>query len=699
KDGGAKFTAISGSHSDCHDLWVDPSDNKRMIESNDGGASVKVDGKSWTAQDFPTGQFYHVSTDDSRPYRILGAQQDNSTVRILSRGGSRGIGPTDWEGTAGGESGYVVAKPGQPNIVFGGSYGGDLTMLDHSSNVARSVDPWPDNPMGHGAIDLKHRFQWTFPIVFSPHDPGVLYTCSQVVHKSTNGGESWQVISPDLTRNDPRTLQSSGGPITQDNTSVEYYGTVFTLSESPIAKGTLWAGSDDGLVHLTRDGGKAWINVTPRGAPERGLCSMIDASPHKPGRAFLALDNHENDDYAPYVYRTDDYGKSWVKVTSGLTSFVRVVREDPVRENMLYCGTEAGVSVSFDGGQNWQPLQFNLPVTPIHDLTVKDDDLILATHGRGFWVYDNLESLRQLKQGLSPKSAFLFKPKTLLRGGGGGGGRGRGTPPPAGTQFGENPPMGLVVDLYLPNKVDKVEGSVKDGKGFQVASFSFSSPRAGFNRASASGFRYPGIRSFPGMITWATRSGSLPAPPGDYFVEIQVGTEKLTQRFHYGRNPQTNSSEDDLKEQFALASKIVARTNEANDAVVIIRDIRKKAKDAAAAKPELKDAVDQLDQKLTPIEETIYQTKSKAGQDPLNYPIRLNDKLGGVLGVVLSGDWRPTKQSYEVFNLLSRELELPLTKLAACIKDDLAALNAKLEALGLKAIVPVQPNGEGGQGR
>ncbi|MFC1500660.1 WD40/YVTN/BNR-like repeat-containing protein, partial [Candidatus Zixiibacteriota bacterium] len=392
-DGGERYTTIGVPHGDNHDLWINPDDPQMMINSNDGSANVTFDGgRTWSEQDIPTAQFYHVITDNHFPYRIYGAQQDNSTVRIASRTSGSGIGESDWESTAGGESGYIAIDPENPDIVYGGSYGGLLTRVDHRTGMSRNINAWPDNPMGHGAIDAALRFQWTFPIVFSPHDSDVLYTCSQFLLKSTNEGETWKKISPDLTRNDPTTLGPSGGDITHDNTAVEYYATIFTISESPIIPGLIWAGSDDGLVHVTRDGGASWKQITPAGMPEWGLCSMIEASPHDPATAWLAVDNHENDDYTPWAFVTHDYGKSWTKIVDGIpnTTFFRVIREDPVKKGLLYGGTETGVYVSFNGGHAWQPLQLNLPITPIHDLVVKEDDLIAATHGRSFWVLDDI---------------------------------------------------------------------------------------------------------------------------------------------------------------------------------------------------------------------------------------------------------------------------------------------------------------------
>ncbi|HEY4563714.1 MAG TPA: glycosyl hydrolase, partial [Thermoanaerobaculia bacterium] len=449
KDGGKSFTRIRTPHGDNHDLWIDPDDPLRMIESNDGGATVSTDGgKTWTPlENQPTAQFYRVSTDNHVPYRILGPQQDNSAVRILSRGRGAGIGPKDWEPTAGGESGYIVADPRDPEVVYGGSYGGLLIRLNHATGDIRDVNPWPDNPMGSGAADIKQRFQWNFPIAFSPNDPSTLYAASQVLFKSTDGGQSWTAISPDLTRNDKSKQGSSGGPITQDNTSVEYYDTIFYVAESPVEPGVIWAGSDDGLVHVTRDGGKTWKDVTPKGIPDWIMINEIDASPLDKGTAYVAATMYKSDDNRPYLYKTNDYGATWTRIDNGIdpAHFTRVVRADPARRGLLYAGTERGMYVSFDDGAHWQPLQLNLPIVPIHDLTIKDGSLIAATHGRSFWALDDLTPLREVaaNRDLANARAHLFPPAPAYRYAD----AGNGFFQPPGS--GQNPPAGVVIDYYL----------------------------------------------------------------------------------------------------------------------------------------------------------------------------------------------------------------------------------------------------------
>ena len=690
-DGGKTFRGMRVSHSDNHDLWIAPDDPKRMIESNDGGAVITLDGgQNWSSEEVPTGEFYHVTADNDFPYHLLGAQQDSSSVRIASRTEHGGISRTDWSGTAGGESGYVTAKPDDPNVVFGGNYNGEIGMMNHATGQYRDVNPWPDNPMGWAAKDLKERFQWTFPIVFSPNNPNLLYVSSQYLYRTNNGGDSWVRISPDLTRNDPSTLGSSGGPITKDNTSVEYYGTIFTVAESPGHPGVIWTGSDDGLVSVTHDGGDHWQNVTPSDAPKWSKISMVEASPHSVDTAYLAVDNHTNDDLAPYAYRTHDGGKTWTKIVDGVPNgaFVRSVREDPKRPGLLYMATETGVYVSFSDGDHWQPLRLNLPECPVHDLMVKDNDLLAATHGRAFWILDNIEPLREA--GSLPAKPYLFQPSDAYRVSWGGFRFGFGRQ--AGPE-GQNPPSGVVIDYYLPQEAKSAKLEFLDDKGQVLMAVNTLDKDKGAHRG-AYRLTVPGYRTFEGMEFWNGGASPIPLPPGTYEALLTVDGQSQSKKFRLLRDPRNPSTDRDLQEQYNLSIRIRDRETQANNAVIVTRDLMKKIGEAETASkqdPAVVSAGDALKAKLQAVESAINQDQIKAGEDPLNYPIMLNDKLSGLLGNVQSGSFRPTKQAYEVFDELSKQLQPYLDALGKTTSDDLPKFNDLLKSKGVAPISPIDP--------
>ncbi len=697
-DGGRTYTTIRVPHGDNHDLWIDPKNPDRMINANDGGTNVTYNGGiSWTNQDNqPTAQFYHVITDNYFPYRVYGAQQDNSTVRIASRTTGAGIDKPDWHDVGGGESGHIAPRHDNPDIVYAGSYGGLITRWDYETRQTRIITAWPENPMGWGAAELKYRYQWTAPIIVSRFDSNVLYHAAQVLFKTTNEGQSWKIISPDLTTNDKEKQKSSGGPITKDNTSVEYYCTIFALAESFHDPDILWVGTDDGLVHITRDGGENWENITPKEMSKWALISMIEPSTFDPGTAYLAVDCHELDDFKPYIYKTGNFGKSWKKITNGLpdNTFVRVVREDPKRKGLLYAGTETGVFISFDDGGNWQTLQLNLPVVPIHDMVVKENDLVVATHGRSFWILDDLTQLHQITEKVANSDVFLFKPRDAYRMGG------WGWPRP---HVGQNPPGGSVIYYYLKKKPkDLVTLEFMDAEGNIIKKFT-SRRREGtetsaipsrFQRGQSQrvpaaegmnrfiwNMRYPDAERVPGAVLWGGMLNGPAAVPGIYRVRLKVGEKTMTQSWGWKKDPRISTTQEDFQEQFGFLIKIRDKITEVNRAINQLRDVKKQIDDLATkirSHKKGKEIIEvgmRLKKKLISVEDVLIQSKSKSGQDPLNYPILLDNKIAALASVVSRTDSRPTDGSYEVFNELAAEADVQLRKLKEILKTDLMAFN------------------------
>ncbi len=708
-DGGRTFSSIRVPHGDNHDLWIDPNNPNRMINSNDGGANVSYNGGiSWTPQDNqPTAQFYHVTTDDQFPYWVYGAQQDNSTVRIASRTTDSGIGREYWHSVGGGESGHIAPKHDNPDIVYAGSYGGLITRWDYETRETRAINPWPENPMGWGAKDLKYRFQWTAPILVSRFDSNVLYHAAQVLFKSTDEGHSWEVISPDLTRNDKSKQKQSGGPITKDDTSVEYYCTIFAVAESVYDPNILWVGSDDGLVHITRNGGKTWTDITPKNMPEWSMISMIETSTFKAGRAFLAVDRHKLDDFSPYIYMTKDFGKTWEKITNGLpkNTFVRVVREDPERKGLLYAGTETGVFVSFDEGKNWQSLQLNLPVVPVRDMVVKGDDLVAATHGRSFWILDDLTPLHQLTEQALESDFFLFKPRDSYRMGGYGYPR---------ADMGENPPSGSVVYYYFKEKPEQEvtlefldsHGNLikeyKSQKQEESAPESFSrwgytsaqsvSTEQGMNRFVWD-MRYPGAERVPGAVYWGASFRGPLAVPGEYRVRLNVGENRMIKSWKWNKDPRIKATQRDLQEQFDFLIEIRDKVTEVNQGIKKLRNLKKQINDLFAKikghehSKEIMEAGEKIIQKLTAVEDELIQSKSKSGQDPLNYPIKLDNKIAALASYVSSADFRPTEQSYQVFHELSSKANSQLGLLDLYIEREVKNFNRLVKKADIPAVI------------
>jgi photosystem II stability/assembly factor-like uncharacterized protein len=712
-DGGKSFNAIRAPHGDVHYLWVAPNDSNRMIECNDGGANVSTNGgKTWSSQDQqPTAQFYRVALDNDFPYHAYGAQQDNSTVRITTRSDEGSIGVRDWYDVGGGESGWLAPDPKNSDIVYAGSYDGLLTRYDHHSGQLRDITVWPDNPMGSGAEAMKYRFQWTYPILFSPNDPDTLYCAGDHVFKTTNGGTSWEVISGDLTRNDKSKQGPSGGPITKDNTSIEYYDVIFTMTESPVKKGLIWTGSDDGLVYVTQDGGKHWENVTPKGLPEWMQINTIEASPFDAGTAYFAGTKYQLDDFQPYLYKTTDYGKTWSAISKGIPSgaFTRVIREDPNHRNLLVAGTETGMYVSFDGGANWQSFQLNLPVVPITDLAFqkREKELVVATQGRAFWIFDDLPLLYQLSAGGLGTDTKLFQPRDTYRTL-----RGGFRLPPGGAQ-GQNPAPGAAVYYSFKEKPkDEVTLEFLDSSDHLIRKFS-SKPtpkktqaegdeeeesahpdadrvpaEAGLNRFVWN-LRYPDATTFPGLIMWAGNVQGPAIVPGNYKVRLTGNGRSEIQTFEVKKDPRLNTTPEEYARQLEVALQIHNKLTQANDAVIRIRDIRKQLDEYAERVKDQKvvDAAKALSKNLTAVEEALYQTKNRANEDALNFPIKLNNKLAALEGVVESSDNGPTLQSTQVFEDLASQVNSQLEALKRLTGSDLAAFNKLAHDQNVPAVI------------
>jgi len=697
-DGGKTYTTYNAPHGDHHDLWIAPENNQRMIIGDDGGAQISFDaGENWsTYMNQPTSQFYRVTTDNHFPYRILAAQQDNSTVRISHRTAGRFITESDWEATAGGESAHIAVDPLNDEIVYGGSYGGLLTRKNHQTNETRAINVWPDDPMGHGAEDFKYRFQWNFPIFFSPNNKKKLYAASNHLHVTENEGQSWRLISPDLTRNDPETLKSSGGPITQDNTGVEYYGTIFAATESSLEPGLIWTGSDDGLVHISKNNGETWNNVTPKKMPEWMLINCIEVHPFDKGSAYIVGTKYKSGDYKPYIYKTENYGKSWKLIVSGIEgeSFTRALRADPKQKGLLYAGTEKGMYISFDDGDNWNSFQQNLPIVPITDLAIKNDNLIVATQGRSLWIIDDLTTIHQLPS-VTGKDLFLYKPKEAYQLSGG---NGR-TSKTAGT----NHPGGVAVNYFIKQQKEKevVSLSFYDANDKLIQKFSTkpNKDKKEKNLQVKDGHNvfywnmmYDGAESVEGMILWwASLSGPM-ALPGNYKVELTVNDTKMRQDFNILRNPTSEATESDMKAQFTFINDINTKMTEIHKALKNVKKVRtqigllKKSISDKEKQKDLLDFADNLLKDMTKIEENLYQTKSKSGQDPLNYPIRLNNKLAHLNSLTRMGNYAPTQQAIDFKNEITKEIDAELAKLNTLFSEGVSTLNQKVKESDIERI-------------
>jgi photosystem II stability/assembly factor-like uncharacterized protein len=714
-DGGKSFDLMPAPHGDHHALWIDPKDPRRLINGNDGGASISVDGgKAWTAPyNQPTAQFYHVAVDNRWPYRVYGAQQDNSTIAIASRDDDGVIGRQDWFEVGGGESGFIAPDPNDPEIIYANSDSGQMTRLDHRTNNLRDVSVYPLDVSGNGAAALQYRLQWTEPLFVSRHDSNVLYTASQYVMRSPDQGRTWKAISPDLTRNDKSKQQPSGGPITLDITSVEYYDTVFALGESPRQAGLLWAGTDDGLIHLTRDDGKTWLDVTPKDMPAWSMVSLIDPSPHDTATAYVAVDRHKLDDLKPLIYRTHDSGKTWTRIMTGIPdgAYVHAVREDPIVKGLLYAGTELGVFTSADDGAHWQPLQLNLPTTPVHDLIVKDNDLIAATHGRSFWILDDVSPLRQSAAGIAGGDFHLFQPAPAVR---------LHFPDQVERRLpvGDNPPAGAVIDYYLkvkPAQGDAVTLEILSADGQLLRRISnqrsgndAEQPEEWTDRekpaelipdaAGANRFAWDLRRENPQKIPGAFYSDDGPqgprVSPGHYQVRLTAGGKSQTAPLEVLLDPRLRGqiSDGEIAALADLSMRTWADIEALHQAVNQIRETRARletvkqwSKDTAAAKPVI-EAANALQAKMAPIEARLLQVKMAASEDNLRYPNMLNEQYDTFSATLDSEDFGPTESQRQVFAYLHGELAGELAKWRAVSDIELPAFQSLMRAHGVPSI-------------
>jgi photosystem II stability/assembly factor-like uncharacterized protein len=723
-DGGHLWSQIHPPHGDCHALWIDPNNPKRMILGDDGGATVSINwGKTWsTESNQPTGQFYHIATDNRFPYYLYGSQQDRSSIAIASRTPHGYIGRQDWYHVGPNESGYVVPDPANPDIVYSDSYFGILTRFNKKTGQSFLISPWPDDPDGWPAADQKYRFTWTMPIAIAPWNPDELFFAGQVLFQSMNGGQSWKVISPDLTRNDKAKQGPSGGPITKDQASAEYYDVIYTIAPSPHQKGTIWVGTDDGLVWLTRDDGAHWENVTPRDLPAWSKVSMITLSPEAAGTAFVAVNRFKNDDLRPYIWKTTDYGKTWTSITNGIPvgAFVHVVREDPKRPGLLFAGTELGVYVSFNDGAEWQPLKLNLPTVSVRDLVIHDNDLDIATHGRAFWILDDITPLRQMTAATLDQPVHLFTPAPAVRFRG----------PSYGFYarshaVGQNAPDGVIIDYYLKTKPQGlVSLDILNAKGKVIRSFT-SKPRKIPNchpdsprlENEAPGLPdQPGLNRFvwdmrfelPVAVTCAVYDEGGPLAPlalsGHYEARLTIEGKSYTAPIEIIPDPRVKATAEDLAQQFDLMTKLNDLMQQDHVAVLEIRDVQKQLdalKERLSGNPKAKDivaAAEHVRQQITAVEDSLIQSKATASEDMLNYPIELNSKLGYLINGVDSGDSAPPTQDWQLYQVYEKRLDGLVAQWKNIQATSLAQLNRKIRSENIPAVAPrpIPSKGESG---
>ena len=689
-DGGITWSTVSVPHGDNHDLWINPDNNQIMINANDGGANVSFNGgKTWSTQlNQPTAEFYRVTVDNQFPYRLYGAQQDNTTLSVPSWSPG-GVDPKEhWYDVGGGESGHIAVHPENPDIIYAGNYIGQITRMDRSEFHTRDVVAYPQMHDGIAPRDIRYRFQWNAPIRLSPHNPDILYHASQYVHRSGDGGQNWEIISPDLTTDKDAYHDIPGGPVQHDHTGVELYTTIFAFEECPHKAGVLWAGTDDGLIHISMDNGLNWKNITPPQMPVEGTVNSIDLSTHAAGRANVAVYRYRDNDFRPYILQTDDYGENWELLTDGSNGipedfFVRVVREDPLRKGLLYAGTEFGMFISFNNGKQWQKFQLNLPVVPITDMLIHNNDLVISTQGRSFWILDDLTPVQNITPEILDKPSFLFQPRKAYRTQARGF-RGKAAP--------ESPPYGVVIFYYLKERpASGIILEVLDSKGSLIRSFSsredtgaMVSDSPGLNQFVWD-YSYPEPDVIEGSVMSLARVRGAAAPPAVYSVRLRIDESIQTQPFTILRDPRWSASDSDLQEQFLLAAEVGDQLEMVHSAIRQIRSIREQAefilgktedKDYASS---LQASFEALDEKLSGIEDELIQTMNESGQDPINYPPKLDNQFAYLMSIVNSQDARPTSGCYERLEDLKKEFQPLRERLDGILAKDLEDFNLLLE--------------------
>jgi photosystem II stability/assembly factor-like uncharacterized protein len=714
KDGGKTIESLGGTHGDFHDLWIDPDDPAHLAVANDGGGAVSTNtGDTWTDEDFPTPQFYHVVTTAHIPFHVCGAQQDNSTLCIpfdWNAGGGGffggGGGGGDRDPTSGGmevayqvgggEPGYIAPDPNDLMLFYSGANNGAyVDKYDRELDLHREVNPYPWFYSGEPSKEIKERWQWTFPIIFSPVDHKTLYVSSQHLWSTSDGGRTWNKLSPDLTRHDPATMQESGGPITHDMNGPEVYATIFAVGPGKKNMDVIWAGSDDGLINVTRDGGKTWTNVTPKDMPDFGRVSQIDASSFNDGAAYVAVKRPLLNDRAPYIFRTRDYGQTWTKTVTGIRGYVHAVREDPNRQGLLYAATQHGVFVSYDDGDHWQDLTLNMPDLPVVDLVVEQNQLVIASHGRGFWVMDNIAPLRQATVGTTAADLQVFAPPVAIRSG----------PNVALSWWVKSPPkdaklevldsVGAALRTFVPDTTTP-DSTASRGRG-RLGGGTWLPVKAGLNQISWD-LRAEPFTTFEGMIFWGARASGPAVPPGRYTVRLTADGRTATAPLTVRRNPWiTDVTDADLRAQYEFSSAVRDKVTEANEAVIAIRNVKRQLEDRYAKSDDAKlhDAGDRLETNASDVEQDIYQVKNRSNQDPLNFPIRVDNRLANLMSMAERGDGRPTTNMPEIFGILTQELKGYTDRLDEVWQTDLAAVNRELSRLNLAPIEPDCVKAEG----